>query len=86
MQVRVIVQHQLVDDLQRGRRRAALGDGHGTIQLDNRRSGELRKLAVKSNNLRPIDGVVALQAGDRRLQDVRTSATQAEGAVQPASA
>jgi hypothetical protein len=49
-----VVQTESVDDTQTGLRSFGLGDGDGTVQLDDRRGGQAGELAVQSADLRPV--------------------------------
>ena len=47
-----------------------LGDGDRAAQLDDRRAGDPRELAVQRGDLRPVARLVGVQRRDRRLHDV----------------
>ena len=63
-------------------RALGLGDRHRAAELDDRRAGEARELAVERGDLRPVARLVGVQRRDRRLQHVRPAAAQRQRAVE----
>jgi len=62
VQVSVPVQVEAVDDREPGLGTFGLGDGDGPAQLDHRRAGQDRELAVECGDLRPVR-LVGVQRG-----------------------
>ena len=70
VQILVVVERDRVDDRQRRRRPLDLGDRDSPVQLHHRRAGYAGELAVERRDLGPVDRIVGLQRGDRRLEHV----------------
>ena len=66
-------QVQTVDDGQRRRRAVGFRDRHRPVQPDHGRAGPVGELAVERGDLRPVELLLGLQGGDRRLQRVRAA-------------
>jgi hypothetical protein len=67
MQVAVIAELERVDELERPRGRACLGTRHRAIQSHHRGAGQLLESFVEHRDLVPVDLLLGLERGDRRL-------------------
>src|SRR6185312_11810542 len=57
-----------VDERQAVLRAVRERDGGGAVQLDDRRRRELEQPAVEQRDLRPVDRLLEMERGGRRLQ------------------
>src|SRR6476469_7195235 len=82
MQVAEVVQTKSVDDAQGRLGPFGLGDGDGTIQLNDGRAGKAGQLAVQCGDLRPVARRLGVQGGDGGLQDVGPTTAKSERAIE----
>ena len=69
--VLVVRQVELVHDGQRRGRAVGFGDRDRPVQPDHRGAGQLGEPGVEHRDLRPVELLLGLQGGDRRLNNVR---------------
>ncbi len=82
VEVAVAVEFQVVHDPQSGGHVTGLRDRDRAVELDDRRPGERRELAVERGDLHPVARRLAVHRGDRGLQHVLAAPAQRDRSLQ----
>ena len=86
VEVSVVVEAEAVEDGQAGLGPVDLGHGDGPVHLDDRGAGLPGERFVQGGDLRPVAGLVQVQVGDGRLEQVGPGARSCHGPLQQRAA
>ena len=86
MEVPVVVEVEAVEDGQAGFGPIGLGHGDGPVHLDDRGAGLPGERLVQGGDLPPVAGLLQVQVGDGRLDQVGPGALSCHGPLQQRSA